>query len=160
MAWRTPCRRDRILRIICERIDIQHHFGIRRPGDSGSIPRESSPPSNPCRKNPFLETFHTRPLRACPYSWPIRRSRIFTDVLWVGSAQEKIRPSLPADSARWHQDIDPSNILVVSRGGTSEYNCAFKIADLGLSHFKKYTSSPGNNIDEDTFGTSAYGRSS
>lgn len=69
-------------------------------------------------------------------------------------------PPLLTDPIRWHQDIDPSNILVVSRGGSSDYNCDFKIADLGLSHFKKYTSSPENNIAEDTFGTSAYGQSS
>lgn len=69
-------------------------------------------------------------------------------------------PALPADPIRWHQDIDPSNILVVSRGESSVYDCDFKIADLGLSHFKKYAQLPENDVAQDTFGTSAYGQSS
>ena len=73
--------------------------------------------------------------------------------------QTQACPVLQADLFRWHQDIDPSNILVVSRGGSSNYDCDFKIADLGLSHFKRYASSPENDVDKDTFGTSAYGQS-
>lgn len=58
----------------------------------------------------------------------------------------------------WHQDVNPANILVKSRGGTSVYDSDFKVADLGLSHFKKHHPSLRDPLDRDTFGTSAYGR--
>ncbi|KAG9228900.1 hypothetical protein BJ875DRAFT_434529 [Amylocarpus encephaloides] len=56
----------------------------------------------------------------------------------------------------WHQDINPSNILVVSNGATSPYDFIFKLADLGLSHF---TSSRDGRAttDYDNFGTKVYG---
>ena len=57
----------------------------------------------------------------------------------------------------WHQDVNPSNILVKSHKGRSRYDCHFKLADLGLSHFKKHTSSPRDATDVDTWGTNAYG---
>ncbi|KAL9039214.1 MAG: hypothetical protein Q9180_002660, partial [Flavoplaca navasiana] len=57
----------------------------------------------------------------------------------------------------WHHDIDPSNILVVSKGQDSPYDCDFKIADLGLAHFKRYISSLNNATDNDRYGTSTYG---
>ncbi|KAL8894183.1 MAG: hypothetical protein Q9192_004544, partial [Flavoplaca navasiana] len=57
----------------------------------------------------------------------------------------------------WHHDVDPSNILVVSRGQDSPYDCDFKIADLGLAHFKRYISSLNNATDNDRYGTSTYG---
>lgn len=58
---------------------------------------------------------------------------------------------------RWHQDVKPSNILVKSKG-ISPYDCEFKLADLGLSHFKKHVPSQGEATDRDTYGTRAYGR--
>ncbi|KAL8868868.1 MAG: hypothetical protein Q9174_004701 [Haloplaca sp. 1 TL-2023] len=57
----------------------------------------------------------------------------------------------------WHHDIDPSNILVLSRGHDSPYDCNFKIADLGLAHFKQYLSSATNPTDYERYGMSAYG---
>ncbi|KAL8787452.1 MAG: hypothetical protein Q9213_002229 [Squamulea squamosa] len=57
----------------------------------------------------------------------------------------------------WHHDIDPSNILVVSKSQGSLYDCNFKIADLGLAHFKRYISSSGNATDDDRYGMNPYG---
>ncbi|KAL9611816.1 MAG: hypothetical protein Q9167_003584 [Letrouitia subvulpina] len=58
----------------------------------------------------------------------------------------------------WHQDINPTNILVKSKpNALCPYDVHFKIADLGLSHFKINTSGLGNATDKDTFGTKAYG---
>ncbi|KAL9635650.1 MAG: hypothetical protein Q9204_002555 [Flavoplaca sp. TL-2023a] len=57
----------------------------------------------------------------------------------------------------WHHDIDPSNILVVSKGHDSPYDCDFKIADLGLAHFKRYIYPRTNATDSDRYGMSAYG---
>ncbi|KAG8532872.1 uncharacterized protein KY384_002750 [Bacidia gigantensis] len=57
----------------------------------------------------------------------------------------------------WHQDVNPSNILVKSRKGGSDYDCDFKLADLGLAHFTDDASSPWNATDKDTYGTTAYG---
>ena len=63
-----------------------------------------------------------------------------------------------ANVSRWHQDLKPSNLLVKSRRGGSPYGCEVKIADLGLSHFKKHVPSQGEAIDKDAYGTRAYGR--
>lgn len=62
-----------------------------------------------------------------------------------------------AHSSRWHQDIKPSNILVKSKDGGSPSDVEFKIADLGVSHFKRHVTSQGEAIDRDTYGTRAYG---
>ena len=69
-------------------------------------------------------------------------------------------PTLHEDHAhisRWHQDIKPSNILVKSKDGGSPCDVEFKIADLGVSHFKRHVISQGEAIDRDTYGTRAYG---
>jgi serine/threonine protein kinase len=58
----------------------------------------------------------------------------------------------------WHQDINPSNILVTSGKSGSRFDCEFKIADLGLSHFRKVRASHGAAADKDTSGTRQYGR--
>jgi len=57
----------------------------------------------------------------------------------------------------WHHDISPDNILVVSRKAGSPYECDFKIADLGLSHFRRHSSSSRDDTDEDKYGSNAYG---
>lgn len=57
----------------------------------------------------------------------------------------------------WHQDIKPSNILIKSRDGASDYAFECKLADLGLSHFKRSLSKHIDSTSEDTFGTRAYG---
>lgn len=62
---------------------------------------------------------------------------------------------MPVNS--WHHDIDPSNILVVSKGQGSPYDCDFKIADLGLAHFKRYISSTSSATDDDRYGMNHYG---
>ncbi|KAJ9667922.1 hypothetical protein H2201_002108 [Coniosporium apollinis] len=57
----------------------------------------------------------------------------------------------------WHQDIKPANILVMSNGQSSPYMYDFKLADLGLSHFRKHVPSEGDALDNDTYGTRTYG---
>ncbi|KAJ9649025.1 hypothetical protein H2199_000938 [Coniosporium tulheliwenetii] len=56
----------------------------------------------------------------------------------------------------WHQDIKPANILVMSNGQSSPYMYDFKLADLGLSHFRKHVPSEGDALDNDTYGTRTY----
>ena len=58
---------------------------------------------------------------------------------------------------RWHQDVKPANILVFSGNSSSPYDCHFKIADLGLTHFKPTISQAADPSDLDAFGTRAYG---
>ena len=60
--------------------------------------------------------------------------------------------------SRWHQDLKPSNLLVQSKRRGSPGDCEIKIADLGLSHFKKHVPSQGEATDKDAYGTRAYGR--
>ena len=60
-------------------------------------------------------------------------------------------------SHRWHQDIKPQNILIVKKDGLSPYEWTFKLADLGLSHFKAISNGNGGATDLDTFGTRTYG---
>ena len=62
-----------------------------------------------------------------------------------------------AHICRWHQDVKPSNILVKSKEGGSPCDVEFKIADLGVSHFKRHVTSQGEATDRDTYGTRAYG---
>lgn len=59
----------------------------------------------------------------------------------------------------WHQDVKPENILVLSRctHTESEYNCKFKLADLGTSHSKRHSFLGDDNTDQDTQGTRTYG---
>ena len=62
-------------------------------------------------------------------------------------------------ACRWHQDIKPANILIKSRAGASSvYDFESKLADLGLSHFEKYTSKPDEMTTTDAHGTRAYGK--
>ena len=56
---------------------------------------------------------------------------------------------------RWHQDIKPANILCQLEDGQSPYNCRFKLADLGLSHF--VADSEETALSFDTRGTRTYG---
>lgn len=57
----------------------------------------------------------------------------------------------------WHQDVKPANILVFGGNVSSPYDCDFKIADLGLTHFKPSFSQENDPSDLDAFGTRAYG---
>lgn len=61
------------------------------------------------------------------------------------------------DANRIHQDIKPANILVFGGNGTSPYDCNFKIADLGLTHFKPSVAQANDPSGLDAFGTRAYG---
>lgn len=85
---------------------------------------------------------------------PIRMARTYflgTRLLSAGYIQQLTLTS------SWHHDIDPSNILVVSRKSDLPYDCDFKIADLGLAHFKRYESSLTNATDNNRYGTNTYG---
>jgi serine/threonine protein kinase len=59
-----------------------------------------------------------------------------------------------SNSGRWHQDVKPENILVSTRGDELEFECEFKLADLGLSHFKIASD---DAEDRDSRGTRTYG---
>ncbi|KAI4172942.1 MAG: hypothetical protein LQ343_003229 [Gyalolechia ehrenbergii] len=58
----------------------------------------------------------------------------------------------------WHQDIKPKNILVCRNPDpSSKYDHIFKLADLGLSHFKMHVGASHSVTDQDTSGTRTYG---
>jgi serine/threonine protein kinase len=58
---------------------------------------------------------------------------------------------------RWHYDLKPSNILVVSNGCEERYKWQFKIADLGISHFIRNSPQQDDFRAGDTNGTMTYG---
>lgn len=58
---------------------------------------------------------------------------------------------MDAECSRWHQDVKPRNILLSTRNGRLE----FKLADLGLSHFRDKVEEIA--YDWDTQGTRTYG---
>lgn len=58
---------------------------------------------------------------------------------------------------RWHQDVKPPNILVKKRDDKSPYHIQFKLADLGLTHFRKNVAGE-EPADADTNGTRTYGQ--
>ena len=61
----------------------------------------------------------------------------------------------------WHQDLKPANILVVVAENASAYRgISFKVADMGLSHFKTIMDGDAEAVDLDTYGTRTYGVSS
>ncbi|KAF2764907.1 kinase-like protein [Teratosphaeria nubilosa] len=57
----------------------------------------------------------------------------------------------------WHQDIKPKNILVLGENNKSPYRWTFKLADLGLSHFKQINRGAREATDQYSFGTRTYG---
>ncbi|KAL8755893.1 MAG: hypothetical protein Q9199_003320 [Rusavskia elegans] len=57
----------------------------------------------------------------------------------------------------WHHDIKPPNLLVKSQRGGSAYNFECKLADLGLSHFKRSRSWQRDSVGKDAYGTRTYG---
>jgi serine/threonine protein kinase len=59
---------------------------------------------------------------------------------------------------RWHQDVKPRNILVVSNRSSNPYDVSFKLADLGLSHFKRTVEGGVIATDDDVSGTQTYGK--
>ena len=59
---------------------------------------------------------------------------------------------------RWHQDVKPKNILVLSGDSNNPYDVEFKLADLGLSHFKRTLKLDRKIVDGDVGGTIDYGR--
>jgi serine/threonine protein kinase len=58
---------------------------------------------------------------------------------------------------RFHQDVKPANILVVSNQESSRYKWEFKVADLGLSHFKRVVGKQESVTANDAHGTRTYG---
>lgn len=92
--------------------------------------------------------------------------KLWREIFRLLGALAAIHSVQPSDSSAssdssilqgWHQDIKPSNILVKSKKGGSSYDCEFKLADLGLSHFKRHVPTQREAIDRDTYGTRAYG---
>lgn len=61
-------------------------------------------------------------------------------------------------SFRWHQDVQPKNILVFSGKSDGRYDVHFKLGDLGLSHFKRTVKLDRTTLDSDVGGTKDYGR--
>jgi hypothetical protein len=60
-------------------------------------------------------------------------------------------------ACRWHQDIKPENILLVSNDAQSPYDWQFKLGDLGLSHFNSNVVSSREPTASDAHGTRTYG---
>jgi serine/threonine protein kinase len=65
-------------------------------------------------------------------------------------------------SPRFHQDVKPANILVVSNQESSDpessrYKWKFKVADLGLSHFERVVGKQESVTANDAHGTRTYG---
>lgn len=59
---------------------------------------------------------------------------------------------------RWHQDVKPNNILILSGKSGHPYDVEFKLADLGLSHFKRTAKLNRGIVDRDIGGTKDYGK--
>ncbi|KAH6717034.1 hypothetical protein BKA61DRAFT_600947 [Leptodontidium sp. MPI-SDFR-AT-0119] len=57
----------------------------------------------------------------------------------------------------WHQDVKPENILVLSNGSKNPQDWHFKLADLGISHFKRGESLREDSTASDSYGTHTYG---
>jgi serine/threonine protein kinase len=54
--------------------------------------------------------------------------------------------------------VKPENILVVSNGATYPHEWQFKLADLGISHFKRRRPPlREDSAASDTYGTKTYG---
>jgi len=53
--------------------------------------------------------------------------------------------------------VKPANILIKSSQSGSAFDCLFKLADLGLSHFTRTISPKLDATGKDTHGTQAYG---
>lgn len=58
---------------------------------------------------------------------------------------------------RWHQDVKPDNILVVSNGARCPYEWQFKLGDLGLSYFNSEVGMLGGSTASAAHGTKTYG---
>ncbi|KAI9671710.1 MAG: hypothetical protein M1831_003238 [Alyxoria varia] len=56
-----------------------------------------------------------------------------------------------------HQDVKPDNILLVRRGYGPRYNSFFRLADLGLCHFRKVEDNRSDVSMRDAQGTRVYG---
>ena len=59
----------------------------------------------------------------------------------------------------WHQDINLKNILIKSRPGISIYDFKCKLADFGISHFKRSLSWEEDGTHTAAYGTRTYGNS-
>lgn len=58
----------------------------------------------------------------------------------------------------WHQDIKPGNILVTRGLSGADDDYAFRLADLGTTHFTRMTGATAEELkDADAGGTKAYG---
>ena len=58
---------------------------------------------------------------------------------------------------RWHQDLKPTNILVVRSASGSPFAYTYRITDFGLCRFKTIMEGEEEASDLDMFGTITYG---
>lgn len=70
-----------------------------------------------------------------------------------------MRISIPK-IGRKSEYVKPANILVISNRATSSYDFLFKLADLGLSHFKMTVEGERAGAADDAYGTQTYGKRS
>ncbi|KAH8590626.1 hypothetical protein B0O99DRAFT_675870 [Bisporella sp. PMI_857] len=77
----------------------------------------------------------------------------------IHEVQASSAMSDPRPLQGWHQDVKPANILVSTLGETrkSPFDWEFKLADLGVSHFKRMVSPTESGTDQDSQGTVTYG---
>ena len=75
----------------------------------------------------------------------------------LGSYQYSSSSYSHTDLYRWHQDVKPANVLVLSYGAESAFDWQFKLADFGLSHFIRKVPSEGDAMANDARGTRTYG---
>ncbi|KAL9599629.1 MAG: hypothetical protein Q9219_003713 [cf. Caloplaca sp. 3 TL-2023] len=90
----------------------------------------------------------------------VRPDARFNDAVLLGyvdprSSEEKW---VRIDHCSWHQDIKPTNILVCRNPhASSKFDHFFKLADLGLSHFKMHIGAKHGATVSDARGTRTYG---
>jgi hypothetical protein len=61
------------------------------------------------------------------------------------------------DFSRWHQDVKPTSVLVLSYGVESAFDWQFKLADFGINHSTSKSASEGAAMADESRGTQTYG---
>ncbi len=68
-----------------------------------------------------------------------------------------LRKNRVTDRDRWHQDVKPSNILLLDGNASTPNEQCFKLADLSNSHFRHDIDLDNGLLDDDSYGTRTYG---